>query len=188
MKTVFLDRDGVINVSLPDKGYVRTWADFTFIRNAKEAIRHLTESGFRIIVITNQAGIGRGIVSERHLMDIHHRMSTEITTAGGHLDAIYYCPHRPEVGCACRKPKPGMLLRAAQDHDIDLSKAYFVGDFITDIEAGRSAGVSPLLVLTGHGQDTYRRYISDTQPPKTQTPDKIFQNLYAAAHWLTAVN
>ncbi len=185
MRTVFLDRDGVINVSLPNKGYVRSWADFTFIRNAKEAIRTLTESGFRIIVITNQSGIGRGFFTEPQLIDIHQQMSAEITTAGGQLHAIYYCPHTPEVGCPCRKPKPGMLIRAAQEHDIDLSKAYFIGDFITDIEAGRSAGVSPLLVLTGHGRNTYRRYISNTQPPKTRTPDKIFQDLYAAAHWLT---
>lgn len=185
MKTVFLDRDGVINRNPPNKGYVLTWAEFVFIPNALQAIRTLTESGYRIIVVTNQAGIGRGIFTERHLMEIHHRMVTEIAQAGGQIDAIYYCPHHPAAGCECRKPKPGMLIRAASEHDIDMSQAYVIGDSITDIEAARSAGASPILVLTGHGRDTYRCYICSAPAATTRKPDKIFTNLYAAARWLT---
>lgn len=185
MKTVFLDRDGVINRNPPNRGYVRTCAEFVFIPNALHAIRTLTESGYRIIVATNQAGIGRGIFTERNLIEIHHRMITEIAQAGGQIDAVYYCPHCPDARCKCRKPKPGMLIRAAREHDIDMSQAYFVGDSITDIEAARSAGASPLLVLTGHGRDTYRDYIYSEPAATTCKPDKIFIDLYAATRWLT---
>ena len=188
MKTVFLDRDGVINQNPPNKGYVRTWAEFTFIPNSRSAIRELTQAGYRLFVITNQAGIGRGIYSETDLKDIHARMVTEITAAGGVIEAVYYCPHHPDVGCECRKPQPGMLKRAAQEHDIDLSSAYFIGDFTTDIEAGRRAGTRTFLVLTGLGRESYRDYIrtDDAQREKREAcrPDKIFTNLYAATRWL----
>lgn len=114
MKTIFLDRDGVINYNPPNRGYVRKWAEFTFIPNARRAIRELSESGYRIIVITNQSGIGRGLYSEEDVADIHSKMVSEISKAGGTIDAVYYCPHRPDAGCECRKPKPGMLTRAAR--------------------------------------------------------------------------
>lgn len=185
MKTVFLDRDGVINRNPPNRGYVRTWTECVFIPSAQQAIRTLTEGGYRIIVATNQAGIGRGIFTERSLLEIHHRMVTQIAQAGGQIDAVYYCPHCPDAECECRKPKPGMLIRAAREHDIDMSQAYFIGDSITDIEAARSAEASPILVLTGHGRDTYRCYIHSAPAATTCKPDKIFTDLYAAACWLT---
>lgn len=185
MKNVFLDRDGVINRNPPNKGYVRTCAAFAFIPNALQAIRTLTESSYRIIVVTNQAGIGRGIFTEQNLMEIHHRMVTEIARAGGQIDAVYYCPHHPDAGCECRKPKPGMFIQAAREHDIDMSQAYVIGDSITDIEAARRAGASPILVLTGHGRDTYRGYICSAPTATTRKPDKIFTDLDAAARWLT---
>lgn len=188
MKTIFLDRDGVINRNPPNKGYVRRWSEFSFLPNALKAIRDLTENGYRIIVITNQAGIGKGLFSEDNLKDIHARMVTEITEAGGRIDAVYYCPHHPEAGCECRKPKPGMLRRAADEHRIELSSAYLIGDSTTDIEAGRRAGTRTLLVLTGHGQESYHHYIR-TIPHRGAHengchPEKIFTNLYAATHWL----
>ncbi len=188
MKTIFLDRDGVINTNPPNKGYVRRWSEFSFLPNALKAIRDLTENGYRIIVITNQAGIGKGLFSEDNLKDIHSRMVTEITDAGGRIDAVYHCPHHPETGCECRKPKPGMLRRAADEHRIELSSAYLIGDSTTDIEAGRRAGTRTLLVLTGHGQESYHHYIR-TIPHRGGHesgchPEKIFTNLYAATHWL----
>ena len=206
MKTIFLDRDGVINQNPPDWGYVRTWEEFDFIPNALEAVRDLTRNGYRVIVVTNQAGIGRGLFSEDNLKDIHSRMLVDITNAGGSIDAIYYCPHHPEAGCECRKPKPGMLIRAAHEHNIELSNAYLIGDSTTDIEAGQRAGASTFLVLTGHGKKSYQHYIKATpfQRPDTDTignrsgrtadeglarsskyrPKKIFTNLYAATRWL----
>ena len=182
MKTVFLDRDGVINRNPPNMGYVRKWTEFSFIPNARRAIQKLTQSGYRIFVITNQAGIGRGLYSEENLKDIHCRMVTEITKAGGKIDAVYYCPHHPDAGCECRKPKPGMLKRVAQEHNINLSSAYFIGDTTSDIQAGKRAGTTTFLVLTGLGRGSYHEYINaESQPCR---PDKIFTNLYAATCWL----
>ena len=188
MKTVFLDRDGVINRNPPNWGYVQTWEEFDFIPNAQKAIRELTENGYRIIVVTNQAGIGRGLFSEENLKDIHSRMVAKITEAGGRIDAVYYCPHHPEAGCECRKPKPGMLIRAAREHNIQLSSAYLIGDSTTDIQAGRRVGAKALLVLTGHGQESYHHYIN-TQPcgradKDGYRPEKIFTNLHTATRWL----
>ncbi len=188
MKTIFLDRDGVINRNPPNKGYVKKWTEFDFIPNAQKAIRELTESGYRIIGITNQAGIGRGLYSEEDLADIHSRMIAEIEKTGGTIDAIYYCPHHPDAGCECRKPEPGMLIRAAREHNIDLSTAYFIGDVPTDIEAGQRAGVTTFLVLTGLGQESYYHYIntkSGWRADKNESrPKKIFTNLYTATRWL----
>ena len=191
MKTVFLDRDGVINRNPPNMGYVRRWSEFAFIPNARKAIRELTQNGYRIFLVTNQAGIGRGLFSEVDLMDIHARMVSEIVAAGGRIDAIYYCPHHPDAGCECRKPKPGMLTRAAREHNIELSSAYLIGDSITDIEAGQRAGTQTLLVLTGLGQASYQHYI-ETKPcgradNNGHRPEKIFTNLYTATRWLISV-
>ncbi len=206
MNTIFLDRDGVINQNPPNWGYVRTWEEFDFIPNAQKAIRDLTENGYRVIVVTNQAGIGRGLFSEENLTDIHSRMVAEITDTGGSIDSIYYCPHHPDAGCKCRKPKPGMLTRAAAEHRIELSRAYLIGDSTTDIEAGQRAGVSTILVLTGHGKKSYQHYTQATLFQQSGTdaigsrrrrtadeglalssryrPEKIFTNLYAATCWL----
>ena len=188
MKTVFLDRDGVINQSPPNMGYVQKWSEFSFIPNSQKAIRELTQSGYRIIVVTNQSGIGRGLFTEKDLKDIHSQMVSEITKTGGSIDAVYYCPHHPEAGCECRKPKPGMLTRAAREHNIELSSAYLIGDSITDIMAGQRAGTKTLLVLTGLGQESYHHYIN-TKPSgrankDEHRPEKIFTNLYTATRWL----
>ena len=184
MKTIFLDRDGVINRNPPDWGYVCNWIDFTFLPNALEAIREITQFGFRIFVVTNQAGISRGIFTEQQLTEIHRKMLNEIEDAGGLIENIYYCPHHPDAGCGCRKPKPGMLLQAGHEYDIDMSKSFFIGDSITDIQAARNAGASPILVLTGHGLDSYNHYINSDSNDKTHKPDKIFTNLYTASRWI----
>ena len=188
MKTVFLDRDGVININPPNKGYVRRWSEFAFIPNAQKAIRELTQNGYRIIVVTNQAGIGRGLFFEENLLDIHARMVSEITETGGRIDAVYYCPHAPDAGCTCRKPKPGMLIRARCEHNIELSSAYLIGDSTTDIEVGQRVGAKTLLVLTGHGQESYHHYMNAERCGRADKnghcPEKIFTNLYTATRWL----
>lgn len=187
-KTIFLDRDGVINHHPSYMGYVQMWAEFNFIPSARSAIRDLTKNGYRIFVITNQAGIGRGLYSEETLKDIHCRMITEISDAGGAIEAVYYCLHHPDAGCECRKPRPGMLKRAAQEHDIDLSRAYFIGDSTTDIQAGRRARTKTILVLTGYGGESYHKYINAEyyrcRNREECHPDRIFTNLYTATRWL----
>ena len=140
MKTIFLDRDGVINKNPPNRGYVCSWNDWTFLPNALEAINILTQCGFRILLATNQAGIGKGIFTEKQLADIHQRLLTKICDYGGHIEKIYYCPHHPDDGCPCRKPKPGMLKTAANEYGFDISDTFFIGDSITDISAAQSAG------------------------------------------------
>ena len=184
MKTLFLDRDGVINRNPPNMGYVRKWSEFDFLPDSKKAIRILTENGYRLIVVTNQSGIGRGLYSEADLADIHARMCRAITEAGGAIQAVYYCPHHPDAGCDCRKPEPGMLVRATREHGVDLASAALIGDTLTDIGAGRRVGIPAYLVLTGLGQQSYRHAIARTPHQDEHGPEKIFTDLYTATQWL----
>lgn len=187
MKTVFLDRDGVINDNRINKGYIRNWSDLTFLSNALEAICNLSQNGFSIYIVTNQSGIGRGIFTEKQLSEIHARMIEQIECADGHIEKIYYCPHHPDDGCECRKPKPGLLYQAANENNIDLSKTHFIGDSTTDIDAAAAAGAIPILVLTGHGQRSYQAYNKQEYTKDTTKPLKIFTNLYTASQWLITV-
>jgi D-glycero-D-manno-heptose 1,7-bisphosphate phosphatase len=152
---VFLDRDGVIN---EERNYVYKIGEFHFIDGIFDACREMSKAGYRLIIITNQAGIARGYYTED---DFHHLtkwMLNEFQQHGIELNDVYYCPHHPVHGvgeyrrdCACRKPAPGMILRAAKEHSLDLRRSILVGDKATDIEAGRAAGVGCcVLVLTGH--------------------------------------
>jgi D-glycero-D-manno-heptose 1,7-bisphosphate phosphatase len=138
--TVFLDRDGVLNRKMPRAEYVRSWSDWTWLPGTREAVARFTRAGWQTIVITNQAGIARGMMTEDDLNAIHARMTDEIAAAGGRIDAIYHCPHHWDAGCDCRKPKPGMLFQAQQQHHIDLSRAMFVGDDERDAQAAEAAG------------------------------------------------
>lgn len=147
--TVLLDRDGVLNKKPPRAEYVRTWADFEWLSGAKEALKLFKDSGYRVIVVSNQAGIARGAMTEGDLADIHDRMKWEVVQAGGRIDAIYYCPHGWDDNCECRKPKPGMLFQAQREHHLDLTRTTFVGDDERDGEAADAAGC-PSLVLSSH--------------------------------------
>ncbi len=152
MKTaVFLDRDGVINENSPD--YVTSWQEFVFLPQVFEPLKRLAQSDFFVAVITNQSAVNRGFMDKAALEDIHARMVEEIARQGGRIDAVFYCPHRPDEGCDCRKPRPGLLLRAAKEHNLDLTRSYLVGDNLTDVEAGLAVGCKPFLVLTGRGQE-----------------------------------
>jgi histidinol-phosphate phosphatase family protein len=138
--SVFLDRDGVLN-KRPARGqYVRNSIEFEWLPGAKEALRLLKEAGYRVIVVSNQAGIGRGYMTENDLFRIHETMKTEAAEAGGEIESIYYCPHDWNEGCECRKPKPGLLFRAQRDMNLDLSRTPFVGDDERDAAAAKAAG------------------------------------------------
>ncbi len=147
---IFIDRDGVIieNRDL----YVRTWDDVQLIPQALHALCKPGLNGYKIIIVTNQAGIGKGLIDPAVAEEINHQLIFIIAEAGRTIDGIYVCPHTNEDGCDCRKPKPGLLLRAARDHNIDLSRSVMIGDALTDMQAGQSAGVATrILVRTGRG-------------------------------------
>jgi len=149
-RVVFLDRDGVICKDRDD--YVKSWNEFVWIPRAREALKRLNDNHYITIVVTNQAGVGRGITSQQAVEDIHQRMMREVSQTGGKIERIYYCPHRPEDGCDCRKPKPGLFLQAARDFSIDLKKSYLIGDKISDIEAGHSLGCITIMIKKGENK------------------------------------
>lgn len=138
--TVFLDRDGTINVKAPKACYIESCEQFVWLEGAKEAIRLLKKNGFRVLMITNQPGIARGNLTEETLEAIHEKMQRDLEQAGAGIDKIYVCPHDWEEGCECRKPKPGMLYQAQKDYDLDLTKCILIGDDERDMAAGKAAG------------------------------------------------
>jgi D-glycero-D-manno-heptose 1,7-bisphosphate phosphatase len=138
--TIILDRDGVLNKKPPRAEYVRSWNEFQWLPGAKQALRLLKAAGYRVVVVSNQAGIGRGIMREADLTDIHDRMKAEAQRAGGQIDAIYHCPHDWDKDCACRKPSPGLLFQAQREFHLDLSRTPFIGDDDRDSEAAEAAG------------------------------------------------
>lgn len=143
---VFLDRDGVINKK-PKKGdYVKRWNEFKFLPGSIEAIKLLNQSGYKIFVISNQAGIARGEMRKKDLDLIHKNMKKELKKNGAKINGIYYCPHGWDGGCHCRKPKPGMLYQASKEHLFDLTKTVFIGDDIRDKQAGDDAGCRTILL------------------------------------------
>ena len=145
-KNIFLDRDGVINQKPPDKDYVKNWSEFNLLYGAIEAMRRLTQKGYDIYIVTNQRGIARGMMDEQDLRMIHDKLKEELEKHGARIKQIYYCPHGQDDGCECRKPKPGLLFRAASEHNINLTKAIFIGDDESDLQAGDTAGCKTILV------------------------------------------
>lgn len=151
---VFLDRDGTLNV---EKGYIHRYGDWEWIPGAIEAIRLLNDGGYLAIVITNQAGVARGMYTEAHIATLHEEVARDAAKQGARIDAFYYCPHHPQFGavrdCVCHKPEPGMILQAQREERIELTGSFMIGDKMSDIEAGRAAGVRSLLVESGYGAE-----------------------------------
>jgi D-glycero-D-manno-heptose 1,7-bisphosphate phosphatase len=145
-KAAFLDRDGVINQNAPNGGYTTCWEDFHFLPGVAEAIALLNRANYLVIVVTNQRGVAKGLLTIATLEEIHNKMTAQLAAAGARIDAIYYCPHGSDQPCACRKPAPGMLLDAAKAHHIDLPNSWMIGDSVSDIEAGRQAGCKTILI------------------------------------------
>lgn len=147
---IFLDRDGVVIENRAD--YVRSWEDVSIYPQALEALAKFSASLYKIVLITNQSAVGRGLITLRTAWEINHRLVERIGAAGGRVDGVYLCPHAPEQDCDCRKPKPGLILQAARELEIDLHRSIMIGDALTDIMAGQAAGIGRLvLVRSGRG-------------------------------------
>lgn len=149
-KAVFLDRDGTLN---PDPGYISDPADFNLFPGVAEALKRLQSAGYLLILITNQSGISRGLITVEQLETIHGKLQQQLSEAGCRLDAIYYCPHHPDFppvdglsDCNCRKPRPGMIEKALRDHDIDAGHSFMIGDRSSDIKIALATGVKPIYI------------------------------------------
>lgn len=146
LPAVFLDRDGVINVKLPSDCYVSRYSEFRFLPGAVDALALLYSLGYLLVIVTNQRGIGRRLMTAEDLKTVHHSMLEDLREAGVSVDGIYHCPHDAHEGCDCRKPKPGMILRAVRELGIDIARSYMVGDSISDVAAGKSAGATTVRI------------------------------------------
>ncbi len=173
-KFVMLDRDGVINLDSDDS--IKSPHEWLPIPGSLEAIAQLSRNGYRIVVITNQSGISRGLLGLETLAEIHAEMHRGVERCGGKIEAVYFCPHAPEDHCDCRKPKPGLLKQFASDYRVSLANIPFIGDSFRDIQASLSAGASPVLVKTGKGLITLKAH------PEINLP--VFENLYDAARFI----
>ncbi len=161
---IFLDRDGVINYDSVD--YIKSWDEYRFLPGSLEALAELTNAGFALILITNQSIIGRGMVTEAVLEDMHRRLRRAVEAAGGSLFDIFYCPHRPDDHCDCRKPEPGLIFQAKEKHGIDLPRTVMIGDNVKDVMCGRNAGCgATLLVRTGNGREAEEELVQKKMLP-----------------------
>ena len=175
--TVFLDRDGTVN---RDTGYIKSPQELDLIPGVIEAVAKLNRAGARVVLVTNQSAIARGFITVDQLKTIHSVLLARLEAGGARLDAIYYCPHHPNDGCRCRKPQPAMIHRAAVDLNLDLSRAYVIGDQSRDIELARQVGARGILVLSGQ---TGREAI-EAVPQSATAPDYIADGLPEAVEWI----
>lgn len=152
MKTAILDRDGVINYD--SKDFVKSPAEWIAIPGSLEAIARLNQAGWRVVVATNQSGLARGLFDMDTLNAMHLKFRQELAAVGGHVDAIFICPHGPDDSCSCRKPLPGLFLDLMRRYDLEPQQCQTVGDSLRDLQAGATAGCQTALVLTGNGQHT----------------------------------
>ena len=186
-RAIFLDRDGTINEEV---GYIEHLDRLRIIPEAYEAIRLINLSGFIAVVITNQAGIAKGLFNEDFVIKTNERLQEFLGQKGAAIDAFYFCPHHPTEGvppyrmvCDCRKPAPGLFYQAARDMDIDLAASYMIGDRYRDMEAAHRAGVKGVLVKTGYGADVLENIGPDQETPEAR-PDHIAENILKAVHWI----
>ena len=186
-RAIFLDRDGTINEEV---GYIEHLDRLRIIPEAYEAIRLINLSGFIAVVITNQAGIAKGLFNEDFVIKTNERLQEFLGQKGAAIDAFYFCPHHPTEGvppyrmvCDCRKPAPGLFYQAARDMAIDLAASYMIGDRYRDMEAAHRAGVKGVLVKTGYGADVLENIGPDQETPEAR-PDHIAENILKAVHWI----
>lgn len=173
-KFLLLDRDGVINAR-PGPGWVRHWEEFRFLPRAVEALRKLNENGYKSIIVSNQSGVGRGLLSEEDLETITANFREEAARQGAGIEAVYYCTHRPEEGCECRKPRPGLLLKAQRKYGFRFPSTFLVGDTEADFRAGASVGCPVILIADSEGK-----------PPEASRlkPRAFVSDLYEAVRYI----
>ena len=179
-----MDRDGTV---CEEVGYVNHVSRIRLLPRSSAAIRRAREAGFKTVIVTNQAGVARGYFDEDLVHRVHDRVREMLAADGAAVDAIYYCPHHPDAGaapyradCDCRKPRPGMLLRARDEVGIDLARSYLVGDSMRDIEAGHRVGATTVLVLTGYG----RGELEHRSGGWKNRPDHVAEDLMEAVEWI----
>jgi histidinol-phosphate phosphatase family protein len=177
MRAIFLDRDGVINKYPGDTKYVTGWKEFRFLPRVKKAIARLHKNKFKIFIISNQAGVGKGLFSKKTLDNITKNMLQAIEKAKGKIDAVYYCIHRKEKNCSCRKPKSGLIDAANNDYHIRIKKSFFIGDTIRDVITAKAAGCKSILVLSGKEKLA-------NQKNWEAHPDFVFKDLWEAAEFI----
>ena len=182
-RAVFLDRDGTINVEV---NYLQKVEQLELISGASTGIHLLNEAGYQTVVCTNQSAVARGYLSEAYLAKIHEELRNMLARKDARIDSFYYCPHHPAEGrppyrvkCDCRKPRPGMLVSAARDQDIDLKKSFVIGDKVSDLEAGAAVGCKSILVLTGYG----RKFKRKLKHLRLQ-PAYIAEDILDACRWI----
>lgn len=176
MKLVVLDRDGVINRDSPQ--FIKSPEEWKPLPGSLEAIARLNQSGYRVVVATNQSGIGRGLFDMDTMNAIHEKMLKAAGQVGGRIDAIFFCPHGVDSPCECRKPKPGLLLEIAARYNLDLQGVPMIGDSLRDLQAAEAVGAQPYLVLSGKGEQTQA-------DPDCPPHALVFADLAAAAAHLT---
>ena len=174
---VFLDRDGTVNTEVD---YLSSVKDLRLIRNTAKAIRFLNQNKIKVIIVTNQSGISRGLFSIDDLDNVHDELKRRLRRKGAYIDAIYYCPHHPDDECSCRKPKSGMFKLAAKDFDLKLNKCYVIGDKLTDIKSAHNISARGILVRTGYGKSEQNKL-----KEADVMPEHIAENLYEAVKWIT---
>lgn len=179
-RAVFIDRDGTISEEV---GYINHPSRFRVFPYAAAALKVLNDAGWLAVLVTNQAGVARGYFTEEMIHTVHNQLQNDLETGGARLDAIYYCAHHPSVGeppyrfdCDCRKPKPGLILRAAEDLEVDLNQSWMIGDRYSDIELARAAGVNSAFVLSGYGRGEWEHQRADWK----HEPDLVSETLLEA--------
>ena len=166
MKLVILDRDGTINESSDD--FVKSPEEWLPLPGVLEAIARLNHAGFQVVVVSNQAGLGRGLFDMAQVNAMHAKMHKLLAAAGGRVEAVFFCPHAPDEECRCRMPSPGLFEQIADRYGISLQGVPMAGDSLRDLQAGHAAGCEPHLVLTGLGGGCRDRSLPDTFPPGTR--------------------
>lgn len=147
-KAVFLDRDGVINKKPPEQDYVKKWEEFFMLPDVERAIKKIKDAGYLVVIITNQRGVARGLMTEETVNEIHDNINRELAPFDTSIDAFYWCKHNYDDNCSCRKPAPGLILSAARDLDIDIGRSFMIGDTKTDEECGKNAGIKTYIMPT----------------------------------------
>ena len=183
-RAVFMDRDGTVS---DEVGYLNHVSRLRVYPWSASAIRAINDAGLLAVLVTNQAGVARGYFPEAMILDVHAQLVEELAAEGATLDAIYYCPHHPTAGeppyradCDCRKPRPGMLLKAASEHDVDLASSYVVGDKYSDVQLAHAVGAAGVLVMTGYGRGEFA-YERASWP---RAPEHVADTLEDAVSWI----